>query len=124
MRLDTYGKDDSFSNGMNIAICERSIEKYTETDYKSVYNGDTTQSEDDFIKGYLLGQSFGEGQPMIYEIEITENDVGKSIPLCNLYVRFDLFNENNNANQNYYNKQSINYEITKAVYLFGLIHGN
>ena len=123
MRLDTYGKDDSFSNGMNIAICESNIAKYTETDYTSVYNGNTTQSEDDFIKGYLLGQSFGEGQPMIYEIEITENDVGKSIPLCNLYGRFTLFNENNNAGQNYYNSQSKNYEITKAVYLFGLIQG-
>ena len=39
MRLDIYGKDDSFSNGMNIAICESNIAKYTETDYKSVYNG-------------------------------------------------------------------------------------
>lgn len=121
MRLDTYGKDDSFSNGMNIAICERSIEKYTETDYKSVYNGDTTQSEDDFIKGYLLGQSFGEGQPMIYEIEITENDVGKNIPLCYLVTHFQLYN--GVTNQGYYNEQSENYEITKAVYLVGLIHG-
>lgn len=123
MRLDTYGKDDSFSNGMNIAICESNIAKYTETDYKSVYNGDTTQSEDDFIKGYLLGQGFDTRQPMIYEIEITEDDVGKSIPLCNLYGSFTLFSENNNANQNYYNEQSKNYEITKAVYLFGLMYG-
>lgn len=121
MRLDTYGKDDSFSNGMNIAICERSIEKYTETDYKSVYNGSTTQSEDDFIKGYLLGQGFDTRQPMIYEIEITENDVGKNIPLCYSVTHFQL--HNGGYDQGYYVTQSENYEITKAVYLVGLIHG-
>ena len=119
MRLDIYGKDDSFCNGMNIAICEHNIEKYTETDFKSDYTGDTTQSEDDFIKGYLLGQSFSEGQPMIFEIEITENDIGKNIPLCYSSMDVQLFM----GSQAYYNNQSVNYEITKAVYLIGLMHG-
>lgn len=123
MRLDTYGKDDSFSNGMNIAICERDVANYTETDYKSSYNGKVTLSEDEFIKGYLLGQHFGENQSMIYEIEISENDVRKNISLCEPYTSFQFYNKNNGANQSYYNEQSEKFEITKAVYLFGLIHG-
>ena len=122
MRFDTYGKED-FYKGMNIAICERDIANYTATDYKSSYNGKVTLREDEFIKGYLLGQHFGEGQPMIYEIEITENDIGKNIALCELYTSFQFYNKNNDADQSYYSKQSENFEITKAVYLFGMIHG-
>ena len=122
MRFDTYGKED-FYKGMNIAICERDIANYTATDYKSSYNGKVTLREDEFIKGYLLGQHFGEGQPMIYAIEITETDRGKNIALCELYTSFQFYNKNNSADQSYYSKQSENFEITKAVYLFGMIHG-
>ena len=71
MRLDTYGKDDSFSNGMNIAICESNIAKYTETDYTSVYNGNTTQSEDDFIKGYYCFEDLLRCQKAKFKINLS-----------------------------------------------------
>lgn len=113
--------DEAFWLGVNVGQTESISHIPTQiTSYKGI-NAPLNNWEYSFFKGYLLRQSFGEGQPMIYEIEITENDVGKNIPLCDVVTRFQLYN--GVTNQGYYNEQSENYEITKAVYLVGLIHG-